>query len=56
MLSFSFNLAKNGLICEKTDPQKLVTKNRHGAGDEVRQANSAGDEVRQADRAGGEVR
>ena len=26
MVYFSFNLAKYGKICEKTDPQKLVTK------------------------------
>ena len=28
MVYFSFNLSKNGSICEKTYPQKLVTKNR----------------------------
>ena len=28
MVYFSFNLAKNGPICGKTYPQKLVTKNR----------------------------
>ena len=27
MVYFSLNLAKNGPICEKTYPQKLVTKN-----------------------------
>ena len=28
MVYFCFNLAKNGPVCEKTYPQKLVTKNR----------------------------